>query len=63
MNTGVRIIKRGRTDGLNCLSLTQSEKTVRQSEREIAGTVKSWIVETTLRRRAEEQSALVRLKS
>ena len=62
MNTGVRIIKRGRADGLQSLPVGRGEKTVRQSEREIAGTVKSWIAESAQRRRADEQCAFVLLK-
>ena len=57
MKSGVRIIKRGHADGLQSLPLAQDEKTVRQSEREIANTVKSWIAELAQRRRADEQSA------
>ena len=53
MNSGVRIIKRDR--GLQCAPLSQHEKTARQSEREIAGTVKNWIVELAQRRRADDK--------
>ena len=62
MNTGVRIIKRGRARGLQSPPVGRGEKTMRQSEREIAGTVKSWIAELAQRRRAEEQRAFVLLK-
>ncbi len=63
MKTGVRIIKRCRARGLQSMAPGRDEKTARQSEREIAGTVKSWIAESAQRRRAEEQCAFARLKS
>jgi hypothetical protein len=63
MNTGVRIIKRGRARVLQSLPVGRGEKTMRQSEREIAGTVKSWIAESEQRRRADEQRAFVLLKA
>ena len=54
----VRIIKRaGRIHSSprgNC------EKTVRQNEREIAGTVKNWIAELAERRPADEHRARTR---
>lgn len=53
MNSGVRIIKRDL--GLQSPPLSQHEKTARQTEREIAGTVKNWIVELNLRRRADDK--------
>ena len=62
MNTRVRIIKRGRARGLQSTPPGQDEKTGRQSEREIASTVKSWIAESAQRRRADEQWAFARLK-
>lgn len=62
MNTGVRIIKRGRTQCLQSQPVVRGEKTGPQRDREIAGTVKSWIAESAQRRRAEEQRAFVRLK-
>ena len=58
MNATVRIIKRNR--GLQSSPLGQNEKTGRQSEREIAGTVKNWIVELAHRRRADELTARTR---
>ena len=57
MNSGIKIIKRIRTDGLQNSPLRQVEKTARQSEREIAGTVKNWIAELAQRRRADEHRA------
>jgi len=62
MNTGVRIIKRGRARGPQSMPPGQDEKTGRQGEREIASTVKGWIAETARRRRADEQCAFARLK-
>jgi hypothetical protein len=62
MDTGVRIIKRGRASGLQSLPVSRGEKTVPQCEREIAGTVESWIAESAQRRRAEKQCAFVLLK-
>jgi hypothetical protein len=62
MNTGVRIIKRSRDDGAQSLSPGRAEKTTRQSEREIAGTVKGWINEWEQRRRPAAQSALALIK-
>lgn len=62
MNTGVRIIKRGRTGGLQSLPVGRDEKTMPQREREIAGKVKSWIAESAQRRRTEKQCTFVLLK-
>jgi hypothetical protein len=62
MNTGVRIIKRGRAQCLQSLPASRGEKTGPQREREIAGTVKGWIAESAQRRRAEEQCAFALLK-
>ena len=62
MNTGVRIIKRGRAQGLQSLPVGRSEKTGPQREREIAATVKSWIAEAAQRRSDEKQRAYARLK-
>lgn len=57
MNSGIKIIKRSRTDGLQNSPLRQDEKTVQQSEREIAGTVKNWIAELAQRRHTDEHRA------
>ena len=57
MNSGIKIIKRNRTDRLQNSPLPQEEKTGRQSEREIAGTVKNWIAEFAQRKRADEHRA------
>jgi hypothetical protein len=57
MKSGIKIIKRSRTDELQNAPLCQDEMTGRQSEREIAGTVKSWIAEWAQQRRADESIA------
>jgi len=54
MNSGVRIIKRDRCFQSSPLG---QEKTARQNDREIAGTVKNWITELEQRRRADERTA------
>ena len=54
MNSGVRIIKRGRDDGPKSLQLGRDQKTERQSEREIVSTVKRWIAERKQRRNISE---------
>lgn len=56
MNSGVRIIKRGRDIGQKSLQRGRDEKTERQSEREIVSTVKSWIAERERRRSQSERS-------
>ena len=63
MKSGVRVIKRGREDGPRSLPPGGDEKTPRQSEREMAGTVKGWIDEWEQRRRLDTQSAFALLKS
>ena len=60
MNSGIKIIKRIRTDELKNAPLRQDEKTGRQSEREIAGTVKNWIAEWAQQRLADEHIARTR---
>jgi len=57
MKTGVRIIKGSRASVVTSLPVGRGVKTVRQSEREIASTVKGWVAESAQRRRADEQSA------
>jgi hypothetical protein len=57
MKTGVRIIKGGRASVATSLPVGRDEKTVRQSEREIASTIKGWVAESARRRRDDEQSA------
>ena len=60
MNSGIKIIKRIRTDESQNAPLRQDEKTGRQSDREIAGTVKNWITEWAQQRLAEEHIARTR---
>ena len=62
MSSGVRIIKRGSVDGHKSLTLGRDEKTARQSEREIAGTVKGWIAEWEQRRRLDGLRAFALVK-
>jgi hypothetical protein len=50
----VRIIKRGRDEVAQRLPPGRDEKNARQSEREIAGTVRSWIAEREERGRLNE---------
>ncbi len=60
MNSVVKIIKRGEREQKN-LETGPNEGTGQQARREIASTVKSWIVELEQRRRAEERTyALLR---
>jgi hypothetical protein len=60
MNSGIKIIKRIRTDELQNAPLRQEEKTGQQREREITGTVKNWIAEWAQQRRAAEHIARTR---
>ena len=62
MNSGVRVLKRGRGDSSKSLPVDPSEKTERQSNREIVSTVKSWIAELDLRRLSRRTGALRLLK-
>ena len=63
MNSRVRIIKRDRSDSLQSSPLGQDEKTARQSEREIASTVKNWIAELAQQRRADEHRFLAQRRN
>ena len=60
MNYRVKIIKRDPAGGLQGLPLGKDEKTLRQSEREIASTVKNWVVEFAQQRDADEHGARTR---
>ena len=62
MNSGVRIIKRGSFDGQKGLPSGRDEKTARQNEREVAGTVKGWVAEWEQRRRLDGLRALALMK-
>jgi hypothetical protein len=63
MNSGVRIIKRGSDSGRKTMPIGEKERTDRQSEREIASTIKGWIAEWAQRKQldARSASALVKL--
>ena len=58
MTSGVRVLKRGGGDSSKSLPVDPSEKTERQSNREIVSTVKSWIAELDLRRLSRRTEAL-----
>ena len=60
MKSGIKIIKRNRTDESQNAPLRQDEMTGGQSEREIAGAVKNWIAEWVQQRRADERIARTR---
>ena len=62
MNSEVRVLKRGRNESAKSLTVESVEKTDRQSNREIASTVKSWIAELALRRLSRRTEALPLLK-
>ena len=62
MNSGVRVVKNGRSNSLKNLAIDQPEKTDQQSNREIVSTVKSWIAEFELRRLSRRTEALRSLK-
>jgi len=58
MNSGVRIVKRGSVVRPQSLPQGRDEKTARQSEREIAGTVKGWVAEWEKAKSARQTAAL-----
>jgi hypothetical protein len=64
MNARVKIIKRAHAAARQSFSHGQPEKTGRQREREIANTVKTWIVELAQSRNAltKAQSAQLRFR-
>jgi hypothetical protein len=62
MKSGVRVLKRGRNYSSKSLTVEPSEKTDRQSNREIVITVKSWISEFNLLRLSRRTEALRLLK-
>ena len=63
MQTRIRIIKRGEDGSTSSPSPNQVERTARQSERETANTVKSWIAEWEARNRAARAAAFSLLRS
>ena len=56
MKSPIKIIKRQRGDDSNTVKTCEVEKSVEQSTREMASTVKSWITELQDRKRAERHS-------
>ena len=62
MNYRVRIIKRGRDEDRHIPPPGRAEKATRQSESEIAGTVKGWIAEWERRKRADSLRAYALVK-
>ena len=62
MNSAVRILKRGRNEGLKDLKAGQDKKTRQQSTREIVSTIKSWIAELEQRHRDEERTGASLIK-
>ena len=56
MNSAVRILKRGRNEGVKDLKPGQDEKRGQQSTHEIVSTIKGWITELEQRRRDEERT-------
>ena len=63
MQSGIRIIKRGAGGNTNGLSANEIEKTVKQHEREMAKTVKSWVAEWEARDRALKTTAASLIRS
>jgi hypothetical protein len=53
MKPSIKIIKRKQDEDSNELKISESEKSVEQSRREMASTVKSWIAELQQRKRAQ----------
>ena len=58
VSPGVRVLKRGRNERSRNLRVDSSEKTNRQTDREIVTTVKSWIAELDLRRLSRRTEAM-----
>ena len=63
MQSGIRIIKRGAFGNLNGLSVSETEKTVQQREREMTNEVKSWVAEWEARNRALKTAAASLIRS
>jgi len=63
MQAKIRIIKRGSGANTNSLPAHQSDKAVRQPERETANTVKSWVAEWEARNRLVQAAAFSLLRS
>ena len=54
MNSGLRIVKHGKGDGLRSSPIGEDKKTHRQNDGDIVSTVKKWIAELEQRKRAHE---------
>ena len=63
MQSRIRIIKRGAGGNTNGVSANEIEKTVQQREREMANTVKSWVVEWQVQNRALKTAAASLIRS
>ena len=57
MQTGIRIIKRGAQNATNQVATNPVAKTARERERERVNTVKGWISEWEVRKRALQTAA------
>ena len=63
MQSRIRIIKRSSGGNTNGVCPNEIEKTVQQREREMANTVKSWVVEREARNRALKTAAVSLIRS
>ena len=63
MQSRIRIIKRGAGSNTNDVAANEIEKTVQQREREMANTVKSWVVEWQAQNRALKAAAASLVRS
>lgn len=63
MQSRIRIIKRSEGATTNSLPASQSEKTDRQLDREMANAVKSWVAEWEERNRLVQAAAFSLLRS
>ena len=63
METRIRIVKRGAGVSTSDVAPAAVEKTPRQSERDTANAVKSWIAEWEVRNRLVKQAAFSLLRS
>jgi hypothetical protein len=62
MKTSIRLIKRGQCEAPNKLETSGAKKSVEQSTREMANTVKSWVAEFRQTERAQSHH-LIRLNA
>lgn len=56
MNSGVRIVKRGRVESGEHSQVQQKQESDTSNEREIASTIKAWIADREQRRRLNDQT-------